>query len=203
MKTFYRQYLKRLIDFVIALAAIVILIPVYLFLSIWIALDSRGGVLYKQQRIGINQKPFYILKFRTMRPDADKQGLLTVGGRDARITRVGYYLRKYKLDELPQLINVLKGDMSLVGPRPEVPKYVALYTAEQKTVLHVRPGITDYASIQYADENNILAQYPDAERAYIDIVMPAKLALNAQYINDISFGTDMRIIFNTIKGIFA
>ncbi|HET6992606.1 MAG TPA: sugar transferase, partial [Bacteroidia bacterium] len=137
-------------------------------------------------------------KFRTMKTDSDKKGLLTVGGRDPRITRLGYYLRKYKIDELPQLINVLTGDMSLVGPRPEVRKYVDMYTPDQLQVLDVQPGITDYASIEYSNENELLAKSADPEKTYIEEVMPAKLKLNMKYISEKSFGTDLKIIFRTI-----
>ena len=147
--------MKRIMDIVFSLGFILILSPVLLLIAIWIKLDSTGPVFYLQERIGLHRKPFRIYKFRTMYPDADKRGLLTVGGRDPRVTRAGYYLRKFKLDELPQFFNVLGGSMSLVGPRPEVRKYVDLYTDEQKKVLSVRPGITDYASIEYVDENMI------------------------------------------------
>jgi lipopolysaccharide/colanic/teichoic acid biosynthesis glycosyltransferase len=160
-------------------------------------------VFYRQLRVGRFGKDFRLWKFRTMRPDSDKKGLLTVGGRDPRVTRVGFYLRKYKLDELPQLLNVLSGDMSLVGPRPEVRKYVELYSPEQKRVLEVRPGITDYASIEYSDENELLARSADPERTYIDEVMPAKLRLNMKYIEEKSFATDIKIIFRTIRKIVS
>jgi lipopolysaccharide/colanic/teichoic acid biosynthesis glycosyltransferase len=166
-----------------------------------IILDSRGGVFYKQVRVGKNDSDFYLLKFRSMRTDADKKGLLTVGGRDPRITRMGYYLRKYKIDELPQLLNVLKGDMSLVGPRPEVRKYVSLYNNEQKKVLSVQPGITDYASIEYSNENEILGKADDPEQVYIDEIMPAKLQLNLKYIAEKSIATDFKIIFRTLRKI--
>lgn len=137
-----------------------------------------------------------------MRPDSDKKGLLTVGSKDNRVTKVGYFIRKYKIDELPQLINVLVGDMSFVGPRPEVPKYVEMYNEEQRKVLSVRPGITDYASIEYRNENDILAKSDNPEQTYIDEVMPAKLKLNLQYISDMSLITDLKIIFRTIFKIF-
>jgi lipopolysaccharide/colanic/teichoic acid biosynthesis glycosyltransferase len=171
-------------------------------IAIWIKTDSTGPVLYLQERIGKSGKPFRIFKFRTMRTNADKQGLLTVGGRDPRVTGAGFYLRKYKLDELPQLFNVLIGHMSLVGPRPEVKKYVDLYSTDQRKVLSVKPGITDYASIEYSNENELLARSDDPESTYIKEVMPAKLRLNLKYIQEQSLVTDLRIIFQTLKKVF-
>ncbi|PID88886.1 MAG: glycosyl transferase, partial [Bacteroidia bacterium] len=161
---------------------LVVVLPVFVITALLIKLDSKGGVFYRQTRVGKGNKDFRIYKFRTMRTNADKMGLLTVGGRDPRVTKVGYYLRKYKLDELPQLINVLIGDMSFVGPRPEVRKYVDLYTDTQKQVLNVRPGITDVASIAYRNENEILAQQDDPDAYYIDVIMPEKLRLNIDYL---------------------
>ncbi|MEX1189073.1 MAG: sugar transferase, partial [Bacteroidia bacterium] len=175
--------------------------PLFLILWFWVLLDSPGGGFYRQIRVGINGKDFKLWKFRTMHIDADKKGLLTVGGRDPRVTKAGYFLRKYKLDELPQLINVITGDMSLVGPRPEVRKYVDMYTAEQLKVLHVRPGMTDYASIEYMDENEILAKASQPEQTYVQEIMPAKLKLNLKYIEEQNFKVDLSIIFRTIKGI--
>jgi lipopolysaccharide/colanic/teichoic acid biosynthesis glycosyltransferase len=161
-------------------------------------MDSRGGIFYKQTRVGKNGKDFKLFKFRSMRSDSDKAGLLTVGGRDSRITKVGYYLRKYKIDELPQLINVFLGDMSLVGPRPEVRKYVAMYNDQQLKVLNVKPGITDYASIEYSNENEILGKAADPEKVYIEEIMPDKLKLNLKYIEDQGVLTDIKIIFKTV-----
>jgi len=161
-------------------------------------MDSKGGVFYRQIRVGKDDTDFYLLKFRTMQSGSDKKGLLTVGNRDKRVTRVGYHLRKYKLDELPQLFNVLFGSMSLVGPRPEVRKYVDLYTDEQKRVLLVKPGITDYASIEYVNENELLALASNPEETYIKDIMPHKIQLNLKYINDASFMTDVKIILQTI-----
>ena len=181
----------------------VILLPFFLLISLFILLDSKGGIFYKQVRVGKNGKDFYLIKFRSMRTDADKKGLLTVGGRDPRITRIGYYLRKYKIDELPQLLNVLKGDMSLVGPRPEVRKYVNLYNDEQKKVLSVQPGITDYASIEYSNENEILGKAEHPEQVYIEEIMPAKLRLNLKYIAEKGLVTDLRIILRTLKKIIS
>jgi lipopolysaccharide/colanic/teichoic acid biosynthesis glycosyltransferase len=170
---------------------------------ILISIDSRGGVFYLQTRVGINNKDFRLFKFRTMHVNADKKGLLTVGGRDSRITRIGYYLRKYKLDELPQLLNVFFGTMSLVGPRPEVRKYVDLYTIEQAKILEVKPGITDYASLEYFDENELLAKSQEPEKTYIEEIMPAKLKLNAKYIEELGLLTDIRIILKTLKRIIG
>lgn len=193
--------LKRSFDIISSLLGLLILLPFFLIISILIILDSKGGIFYRQVRVGKNNIDFKLFKFRTMASGSDKKGLLTVGGRDSRITKIGYYLRKYKLDELPQLLNVLFGDMSLVGPRPEVRKYVDLYNAEQKKVLNARPGITDYASIEYSNENELLAKSSDPEKTYIEEVMPAKLLLNQKYIDEQGLGTDIRIIFRTIAKI--
>jgi lipopolysaccharide/colanic/teichoic acid biosynthesis glycosyltransferase len=190
--------MKRIFDLFFTILGLIILLPFFALIAIWVMLDSRGGVFYRQERIGKDQKPFKLLKFRSMRTGADKQGLLTVGMKDSRITRSGYYLRKYKLDELPQLINVLLGDMSLVGPRPEVEKYVKLYSQEQLKVLSVRPGITDLASIKYRNENDVLASFEDAEAGYIQSVMPDKLNLNLMYIQNRSLLMDLRIILTTV-----
>ena len=180
---------------------LILLCPLWLVIALLIVCDSRGGVFYRQIRVGKDNKDFYLYKFRTMRPDADKKSLLTVGERDSRVTRVGCFLRKYKLDEFPQLINVLKGDMSIVGPRPEVRKYVDMYTPEQMRVLSVRPGLTDLASIQYVHENELLAASDNPEQTYIDVVMPAKLQLNLQYIDNQSFWGDIKLIFQTFAAI--
>ncbi len=190
--------MKRIFDLFFTILGLIILLPFFALIAIWVMLDSRGGVFYRQERIGKDQKPFKLLKFRSMRTGADKQGLLTVGMKDSRITRSGFYLRKYKLDELPQLINVLLGDMSLVGPRPEVEKYVKLYSEEQLKVLSVRPGITDLASIKYRNENDVLASFEDAEAGYIQSVMPDKLKLNLMYIQNRSLLMDLRIILTTV-----
>ncbi len=190
--------MKRIFDLFFTILGLIILLPFFALIAIWVMMDSRGGVFYRQERIGKDQKPFKLLKFRSMRTGADKQGLLTVGMKDSRITRSGFYLRKYKLDELPQLINVLLGDMSLVGPRPEVEKYVKLYSQEQLKVLSVRPGITDLASIKYRNENDVLASFEDAEAGYIQSVMPDKLKLNLMYIQNRSLLMDLRIILTTV-----
>lgn len=164
-------------------------------------MDSKGPVFYKQVRVGRYNKDFYLYKFRSMKIGADKQGLITVGGRDPRVTDSGYYIRKYKLDELPQLINVLKGEMSLVGPRPEVRKYVDLYTPDQMQVLNVRPGITDMASIRYRNENELLEKSDDPEMFYREVVMQDKLQINREYIEKTSFLFDLKLIFQTIFAI--
>lgn len=194
--------MKRLFDISASLIGIIILSPVLLLISLAVIINSGFPVLYKQTRVGKNNYDFKVLKFRTMFAGSDEKGLLTVGGRDPRITKVGYFLRKYKLDEFPQLINVLFGTMSLVGPRPEVRKYVDMYTEEQKKVLLVRPGITDYASIEYINENDLLAKSQNPEETYIKEVMPAKLKLNLKYINQEGLGTDLKLIFKTIGKIF-
>lgn len=175
-----------------------VLSPIFLILAIWIKIDSKGPVFYRQVRVGKGGKDFRIFKFRSMVVDADKGSLITVGGRDPRVTRSGYYIRKYKLDELAQLINVFIGDMSLVGPRPEVRRYVDLYTAEQKKVLAVRPGITDYASIEYMDENVLLEKSFDPDKTYIEEIMPAKINLNMRYINNPTLCEYFKLIFLTI-----
>jgi len=190
--------LKRIFDIVFSALGLLFLLPFFLIISALIAANSKGGIFYKQIRVGKNEKNFLLYKFRTMHTGADKKGLLTVGMKDTRVTNIGYFLRKYKIDELPQLLNVLIGNMSFVGPRPEVPKYVALYNDEQKQVLQVKPGITDYASLKYFNENEVLAKATDAEAAYINEVMPEKLKLNLKYIEEKNFATDLKIIFKTL-----
>ena len=188
----------RFFDFILSLVGLVVLAPIFIVLAIWIKIDSKGPVFYKQVRVGQNGIDFGLFKFRSMVVDADKKGLITVGGRDPRITRSGYFIRKYKLDELPQLINVLLGDMSLVGPRPEVRKYVEFYTDEQQKVLSVKPGITDYASIEYMDENEILGKSSDPEKTYIEEIMSEKIKYNMKYIQNKSLMEYFKIIFLTI-----
>jgi lipopolysaccharide/colanic/teichoic acid biosynthesis glycosyltransferase len=192
---------KRAFDFLFSVIGLVAITPVMLLLALIITIDSKGGVFYKQVRIGKNKKPFKLYKFRSMSTDADKKGLLTVGNKDSRITKIGYYLRKYKLDELPQLINVLFGNMSFVGPRPEVEKYVKLYNQEQLMVFNVKPGITDWASIKYVNENEILAKSSQPEKTYIEEIMPAKLKLNLEYVKHNNVFVDIKIILLTIKAI--
>ncbi len=194
---------KRLFDLIISLIGILVFSPILIIISLMVSFDSKGGVFFKQIRVGKNDKDFNLIKFRTMNPDSDKGGLLTVGGRDPRVTKTGYLLRKYKLDELPQLFNVVKGDMSLVGPRPEVRKYVDLYNKKQKKVLTVKPGLTDYASLEYLNENEILGKSSDPEKTYIKEIMPAKLELNLKYIRERSFIRDIKIIIKTIKKVFT
>lgn len=190
--------LKRFFDIVASLTGIIILFPFFLVIALCIIFGSGFPVFYLQTRVGKNSIDFKLFKFRTMRKDADKKGLLTVGGRDPRVTGIGYYLRKYKLDELPQLFNVLFGSMSLVGPRPEVRKYVVLYTKEQQLILSVKPGITDFASLEYINENELLAKSSDPEQTYINDIMPAKLRLNAKYVQQQGLAVDLRIICNTL-----
>lgn len=192
--------MKRLFDVVCSFFGLLVLSPLFVFLSLWVGLGSKGGVFYKQKRVGRFNKDFTLYKFRSMRVGADKKGLLTIGGKDSRVTKAGFFIRKYKLDELPQLLNVLKGDMSFVGPRPEVRKYVDMYTERQLKVLDVRPGITDLASIKYRNENDLLATSDNPEQYYIDVVMQDKLALNLQYIETRSFFGDIKLIFRTIFG---
>ncbi len=193
--------MKRAFDILFSLGGLIILSPLLLMIAIIVKSDSKGDIIYKQKRVGKNNKDFGLLKFRTMRTDSDRSGLLTIGGRDSRITRSGYFLRKYKFDELPQLINILKGEMSFVGPRPEVRKYVELYNDEQKKVLSVLPGITDIASIKYRNENEILESSDSPEEYYIKYIMPDKLKLNLEYLNQRSFFKDIKIILSTFRSI--
>jgi lipopolysaccharide/colanic/teichoic acid biosynthesis glycosyltransferase len=193
--------LKRLFDIFASLLGIIILLPFFLIVAICIVVGSGLPIFYLQTRVGKGSSDFKLFKFRTMRKDADQKGLLTVGGRDSRVTAIGYYLRKYKIDELPQLFNVLFGTMSLVGPRPEVRKYVNMYTKEQQQILSVKPGITDFASLEYFSENELLAQSVDPEKTYIAEIMPAKLALNARYIQERNLRVDFQIIFKTLSRI--
>ena len=190
--------LKRLMDIAISGCALAVLWPVLLMIALAIKIDDPGPVFYRQVRVGRGGKTFRIYKFRTMVVDADKKGLAITVGRDSRITRMGAFLRKTKLDELAQLINVFTGEMSFVGPRPEVPKYVDMYTPYQRQVLLVRPGITDYASIAYRNENDMLASSDDPEKMYIEKIMPDKIELNMKYLREISPIADIRLILSTI-----
>ena len=192
--------LKRIFDIISSLFGLILLAPFMIIIAILIKIDSKGPVFFKQVRVTRNGREFKIFKYRTMRVGSDKYSQITIG-KDSRITKVGDFLRKYKLDEIPQLINVLLGDMSLVGPRPEVPKYVALYTEEQREILKVRAGITDYASIEFSNENDILANEVDPEKAYIEKIMPKKIELNKKYLSEISVIIDIKIILLTIKKI--
>lgn len=189
--------LKRLFDIIASACGLLILSPLFLILAIWVKIDSIGPVFYRQVRVGRNNKDFRLFKFRSMKVDSDKKGLITIGGHDPRITRSGYFIRKYKLDELPQLINVFFGDMSLVGPRPEVRKYVDLYTPEQLHVLSVRPGITDMASIRYRNENELLEGIDNPEIYYKEVIMQDKLRINLEYVKYHSFLGDLRLILYT------
>jgi lipopolysaccharide/colanic/teichoic acid biosynthesis glycosyltransferase len=192
----------RFFDFVFSLVGVILLMPLFLVVFILIRIDSPGGAFYRQSRVGKGGIDFKLLKFRSMRTDADKHGGLTVGNRDSRITRSGYYLRKYKIDELPQLFNVLKGDMSLVGPRPEIRKYTDLYSEEQKVVLSVKPGITDYASIEYMDENEVLGRSSNPEKTYVDEIMPAKIELNKRFISNRTTSEYLKILWITFMKLF-
>ena len=194
--------LKRIFDILLAAVGVLVLLPLFLVVVVWIKFDSQGPAFYKQIRVGKDNRDFKLLKFRSMRIGSDKAGLLTIGGRDPRVTQSGYFIRKYKIDELPQLINVLLGEMSLVGPRPEVRKYVELYNADQRKVLLVKPGITDLASLEYFNENELLSQSTNPEQTYVEVVMPHKLKLNLKYIERAGLVTDVQIILRTIKRIF-
>lgn len=198
----YRNCLKRTFDILFSSIGLLMLLPVFLVMAVWIKADSEGPVFYRQVRVGIHGKLFRIFKFRSMRLGSDKASQITIGERDSRITRSGIIIRKYKLDELPQLINVFTGDMSFVGPRPEVPKYVDLYTEAQRHVLDVRPGITDMASIKYINENELLGKANNPEDYYIHTIMPDKLSINLEYIKNNSFMDDVTIIFKTLSKIF-
>jgi lipopolysaccharide/colanic/teichoic acid biosynthesis glycosyltransferase len=189
---------KRVFDFIVSLVGLLLLLPFLVIISLSIILDSSGGALFTQRRVGKGRVPFQIYKFRTMHKNAQQHSRLTIGARDFRITRVGYWLRRYKLDELPQLYNVLKGDMSLVGPRPEVDEFVACYDTRQLKVLSIRPGITDPASIEFANESEYLSQFENPEAAYKNDVLPRKLELNLQYLHNRSCWGDLLILLKTL-----
>lgn len=195
--------MKRLFDILASGCGLLVLSPVFIIVAIWIKLDSDGPVFYRQTRVGRYNKDFRIFKFRSMRVGSDKGSLVTIGGRDPRVTRSGYFIRKFKIDELPQLINVFVGDMSLVGPRPEVRHYVDYWTAEQMKVLDVRPGITDPASIHFRNENELLEKAVDPERYYIDVIMQEKIKLYLEYVEKSSFWYDIKLIFQTFKVIIT
>lgn len=195
--------MKRLLDVLLTGMALLLLSPFFLLIAIAIILDSRGGVFYSQERIGRGEKPFRMYKFRTMRPAADREGLLSLGSSDQRITKVGHFLRRYKLDELPQLWNILRGQMSIVGPRPEVAHYVKYFTEEQKQTLRVKPGLTDYASLEFIDEEELLGQSAEPEKTYLEEILPQKLALSLRYIREQSLWTDLNIIWKTIVKILT
>lgn len=195
--------MKRLFDIFLSGFGLILLSPLFLVIAIWIKLDSRGPIFYRQVRVGRNNSEFRIFKFRSMRIGSDKGSLVTIGGRDPRITRSGYFIRKFKIDELPQLINVFIGDMSLVGPRPEVRHYVNYWTPEQMHVLDVRPGITDPASIKFRNENELLAKADDPEKYYIEVIMQEKIRLYLDYVEKSSFWYDIKLIFQTFKVIIT
>jgi len=195
--------MKRLFDVVASGLGLIVLSPLFLVLAIWIKLDSKGPVFYRQVRVGYKNKDFRIFKFRSMRVGADKGSLVTIGGHDPRVTRSGYLIRKFKLDELPQLINVFRGDMSLVGPRPEVRHYVNYWTPEQLHVLDVRPGITDPASIKFRNENELMEKAEDPEKYYIEVIMQEKIRLYLEYVNHHSFWGDIGLIFKTFRTIVS
>lgn len=192
---------KRLFDFLASFFGIIVLLPLFVFIAALIKIDSKGTIFYLQSRVGKFNNNFKLIKFRTMVPHADKGSLITLSSRDGRITKIGYHLRKYKIDELPQLFNVLKGEMSLVGPRPEVRKYVEKYNQEQLKVLNYRPGLTDISSIVYSNENEILEKEDNPEKYYTDVIMPEKLYRNLKYLKERSFFSDLKIIFLTFKKI--
>ena len=189
--------MKRLFDIVASGLGLIVLSPLFIILAIWIKLDSKGPVFYRQVRVGYKNKDFRIFKFRSMKVGADKGSLVTIGGRDPRVTKYGYWIRKFKLDELPQLINVFIGDMSLVGPRPEVRHYVNYWTPEQMHVLDVRPGITDPASIKFRNENVLMEKAEDPEKFYIEVIMQEKIKLYLEYVEKHSFLYDIGLIFKT------
>ncbi len=191
--------MKRFFDIIVSFFSLLFFAPILLVVSVIVKLTSAGPVFYRQIRVCKNNKDFKIFKFRTMRVDSDKLGLLTVSGSDERITKVGYYLRKYKLDELPQLINVFIGNMSLVGPRPEVRKYVDLYSPKQMKVFNVKPGITDLASIEFRNENEILSKVDNPNQYYIDVILPKKIEINLKYIENRTIWKDISVIINTFK----
>jgi lipopolysaccharide/colanic/teichoic acid biosynthesis glycosyltransferase len=192
----------RFFDIVFSFFGLLLLSPLFVIVYLLIVLESKGGGFYMQNRVGINGNDFKLYKFRSMASGSDKKGLITIGGNDSRITQMGLFIRKYKIDELPQLFNVFIGDMSLVGPRPEVRKYVDLYSSDQFEVLSVRPGITDYSSIEYVDENEILGSVSNPEQVYIEKIMPDKIRLNMKYIRNKSLKEYFKIIFLTFWGIF-
>ena len=189
--------MKRLFDIAVSFITLLIFLPCGIIISLFIILESKGGAFYIQQRVGRNGNPFGLYKFRTMRKDADKSGKLTVGMRDQRITKIGYFLRKTKLDEFPQFLNVLIGQMSIVGPRPEVQEYVDHYTKVQREILSVRPGITDYASLEYYHENELLGESNDPQKTYLEEIMPAKIKLNQKYLERPTVGHDIQIMWKT------
>ena len=195
--------MKRAFDLIIAIVVLIVFLPLFLIVGILIMIESKGGIFFKQERIGKDLIPFNILKFRTMYVNAEAKGKLTVGSKDSRITKIGFWIRKYKIDELPQFINVAKGEMSIVGPRPEVSKYVNLYSNIQKKVLSIKPGITDYASLKYFEENKLLRKSLNPEETYVKEIMPEKLKINLEYLEKNSFKNDLIIIWKTFLRIIS
>jgi lipopolysaccharide/colanic/teichoic acid biosynthesis glycosyltransferase len=195
--------IKRLFDIAFSLLTLLVFLPFGLMISFFIFINDGGSPFYLQQRIGKHGKSFGLIKFRSMRKHADKAGKLTVGMRDPRITKVGYFIRKYKIDEFPQFLNVLAGQMSVVGPRPEVKEYTDLYSEDQRKILLVKPGITDYASLEYFEENELLGKSADPKKTYIEEIMPAKLKLNQKYLENPTLGHDLKIIGMTIRKIIG
>jgi lipopolysaccharide/colanic/teichoic acid biosynthesis glycosyltransferase len=195
---FYTKYGKRIFDFIASLIGLILLSPFLVIIGVLVKISDKGPVFYRSKRVGQNFKPFYLLKFRTMVVNAEELGPSVTKGGDQRITKIGKFLRKYKLDELPQLWNVVKGELSLVGPRPEVEKYISFYKDDYKEILKIRPGITDYAAIKFRNEEEILSQFEDVERAYIEQVLPEKIKLYKIYLKKVGFLTDLEIIFKTL-----
>lgn len=189
--------MKRLFDILVSSIILLIFLPFGIIISALIFFGSKGSIFYRQERVGLNGKPFLLFKFRTMNPDADKSGKLTVGMRDPRITSIGYFLRKYKIDEFPQFLNVISGKMSIVGPRPEVQEYVDLYNEEQRKILNVKPGITDYASLEYFDESRLLGETDNPRETYIQDIMPTKIKLNQKYLENPTLSHDIQIMWKT------
>lgn len=198
----YEKYFKRIFDFITSLCGLVVLSPMFIVVAVLIKKEDGGSVFFRQIRVGQNGKLFKIYKFRTMVENAERLGAQVTKGDDPRITKIGKVLRKYKLDEFPQLINVLKGEMSLVGPRPEVPKYVRFFEEDYREILKVKPGITDYASLEYKDENELLKGSDDPERVYLEKILPKKIEYYKKYLKEISFFTDLKLILRTIMEIF-
>jgi lipopolysaccharide/colanic/teichoic acid biosynthesis glycosyltransferase len=198
---FYTKYGKRIFDFIASLIGLILLSPFLVIIGILVKLSDKGPIFYRSKRVGQNFKSFYLLKFRTMVVNAEKLGPSVTKGGDQRITKIGKFLRKTKLDELPQLWNVIKGEMSIVGPRPEVEKYISFYKDDYKEILKIKPGITDYAAIKFRNEEEILAEFKDVEKAYIENVLPEKIKLYKTYLNEIGFLADLKIIFKTLWGV--
>lgn len=195
--------LKRTVDFTIALMGLVLLSPVFLLIMVLVKLTSRGPVFFRQERMGVAFRPFFILKFRSMVPDAEKRGGSITSSGDPRVTPVGRWLRKTKIDELPQLLNVLRGEMSLVGPRPEVRKYAEMFREDYEEILRIRPGVTDPASLKYRDESEVLGQFENTEEAYVRLVLPDKIRLAKEYVHKSSLLVDVSLILRTLKRLFA